>query len=204
MKISNQMQNQNFDLRKMKIKSDASEPVDMWEEFRKDPKYKTEECKSYQETSFCRYGNKCRFAHGKYELFAKTPHPKYKVKQCLPFYTYGYCLYGERCNFLHKKQEYDIKNLYYTFKLYLFDFVEKNEISRRKSSFDTDLTSDSDKLLLKKDEKMIFSSGNTCRQSIFATVRNKQRRLTVFNNIINNDLCSVTDANEKNMLTLNA
>ena len=34
-----------------------------------DPKYKTELCKTFSDTGICPYGDKCRFAHGKEELF---------------------------------------------------------------------------------------------------------------------------------------
>ena len=42
------------------------------EEHKKDPKYKTELCKTFSETGKCPYGFKCRFAHGKEELSKKT------------------------------------------------------------------------------------------------------------------------------------
>lgn len=36
-----------------------------------DPSYKTELCKNWQEFGHCRYGTKCRFAHGHHELINK-------------------------------------------------------------------------------------------------------------------------------------
>lgn len=67
-----------------------------------DPKYKTELCKSFRDTNFCPYGNRCRFAHGKSELFIKALETnKYKLKECNSFKENGFCLYGSRCNFKH-------------------------------------------------------------------------------------------------------
>ncbi len=34
-------------------------------------KYKTEMCKNWIEIGVCRYGNKCQFAHGDFELLGK-------------------------------------------------------------------------------------------------------------------------------------
>lgn len=35
-------------------------------------KFKTEICKNWKETNFCKYGEKCHFAHGKIELRKKN------------------------------------------------------------------------------------------------------------------------------------
>ncbi len=40
--------------------------------------YKTELCRSWEETGQCRYGNKCQFAHSLNELRLVNRHPKYK------------------------------------------------------------------------------------------------------------------------------
>lgn len=63
--------------------------------------YKTELCRSFEETGTCRYGNKCQFAHGKAELRPVARHPKYKTEVCKTFYTVGTCPYGKRCRFIH-------------------------------------------------------------------------------------------------------
>jgi len=42
--------------------------------------YKTELCRSWEETGHCRYGSKCQFAHGADELRAVQRHPKYKTE----------------------------------------------------------------------------------------------------------------------------
>jgi butyrate response factor 1 len=99
--------------------------VNILEEYKNDPKYKTELCKSFTETSFCMYGNKCRFAHGKHELFEKTiNHPKYKQKNCLSYFQNGYCIYGPNCHFKHNEKKINQTNrTYYT---YLLNLIELN------------------------------------------------------------------------------
>ncbi|EGG20859.1 hypothetical protein DFA_00724 [Cavenderia fasciculata] len=59
-------------------------------------RYKTELCRSYQETGSCRYGFKCQFAHGGNELRHVSRHPKYKTETCKTFHTVGSCPYGSR------------------------------------------------------------------------------------------------------------
>jgi len=63
--------------------------------------YKTELCRSWEETGSCRYGSKCQFAHGKSELRPIARHPKYKTEICRTFATNGTCPYGTRCRFIH-------------------------------------------------------------------------------------------------------
>ena len=70
-------------------------------EQKKDPKYKTELCKTYSETKKCPYGFKCRFAHGKEELLSKIINSNYKKKDCKTFSENGFCPYGSRCSFRH-------------------------------------------------------------------------------------------------------
>ncbi len=84
-----------------------------------DPKYKTELCKSFRDRNFCPYGNRCRFAHGKNELFKKNLETnKYKQKQCISFNELGYCLYGSRCNFKHGEIKLEsINRSYYSYLL---------------------------------------------------------------------------------------
>ena len=91
--------------KKIKMKKDALEPVNYEEERQKDPKYKTELCKSWIETNFCVYGNKCRFAHGNHELNNKEFNSNYKKKPCSSFLKYGFCPYGTRCNFKHDERK---------------------------------------------------------------------------------------------------
>lgn len=71
-----------------------------------DPKYKTELCKTFSEKKSCPYGTKCRFAHGKGELFQKTINTKmYKQKNCMSFFNNHFCAYGSRCYFKHDERK---------------------------------------------------------------------------------------------------
>lgn len=63
--------------------------------------YKTELCRSWQESGSCRYGNKCQFAHGPHELRPIQRHPKYKTEICRTYAQTGSCPYGARCRFIH-------------------------------------------------------------------------------------------------------
>ncbi|KAI8055645.1 hypothetical protein BDF22DRAFT_610437, partial [Syncephalis plumigaleata] len=63
--------------------------------------YKTELCRSYEETGHCRYSAKCQFAHGMTELRQVQRHPKYKTEICRTFWEKGTCPYGKRCCFIH-------------------------------------------------------------------------------------------------------
>ncbi|ORZ35153.1 hypothetical protein BCR44DRAFT_1383835, partial [Catenaria anguillulae PL171] len=62
--------------------------------------YKTEMCRSWEETGTCRYGNKCQFAHAPNELRQVPRHPKYKTEVCRTFHEQGWCPYGRRCCFI--------------------------------------------------------------------------------------------------------
>lgn len=66
--------------------------------------YKTELCRSFSETGFCRYGLKCQFAHGLLELRPVQRHKKYKTEPCKNFMRDGHCPYGPRCRFIHRSR----------------------------------------------------------------------------------------------------
>lgn len=68
-------------------------------------RYKTELCRTYQDSGTCKYGEKCQFAHGTHELRTLPRHPKYKTELCRTFHSSGYCPYGPRCHFVHKPEE---------------------------------------------------------------------------------------------------
>ncbi|KAJ3124270.1 hypothetical protein HK098_001280 [Nowakowskiella sp. JEL0407] len=74
--------------------------------------YKTELCRSWEETGYCRYGAKCQFAHSEAELRYVDRHPKYKTEMCKTFWEKGTCPYGKRCCFIHtdKNAENKAKN----------------------------------------------------------------------------------------------
>ncbi|CAL8236997.1 unnamed protein product [Arctogadus glacialis] len=68
-------------------------------------KVKSELCKNYIMQGQCRYGSKCKFAHGHLELRQNhRVNHKYKTKRCRAYFMEGYCLYGERCNFQHEER----------------------------------------------------------------------------------------------------
>lgn len=85
-------------------------------------KYKTELCKSYSEMGYCRYFEKCRFAHGKNELAQKLHIHNYKQKKCDSFHKNGFCLYGSRCTYLH-----DDRNLENLLRSLKYKYFTKDE-----------------------------------------------------------------------------
>ena len=68
-------------------------------------RYKTELCRPFQENGFCKYGDKCQFAHGEMDLRSLPRHPKYKTELCRTYHTRGFCPYGLRCHFIHSIDE---------------------------------------------------------------------------------------------------
>ncbi|KAJ6663694.1 hypothetical protein lerEdw1_009773 [Lerista edwardsae] len=68
-------------------------------------RYKTELCRTFEESGACKYGAKCQFAHGPGELRGLSRHPKYKTEPCRTFHTSGICPYGARCHFIHNAEE---------------------------------------------------------------------------------------------------
>jgi hypothetical protein len=76
-------------------------PINIEDELTSQNLYKTELCRSFEETGNCRYGTKCQFAHGIIDLRPVMRHPKYKTEVCKTFHTIGTCPYGKRCRFIH-------------------------------------------------------------------------------------------------------
>lgn len=68
-------------------------------------RYKTELCRTFEESGICKYGAKCQFAHGLDEMRGLSRHPKYKTEPCRTFHTIGFCPYGARCHFIHNADE---------------------------------------------------------------------------------------------------
>ena len=68
-------------------------------------RYKTELCRPFEENGYCKYGDKCQFAHGGQEQRSLSRHPKYKTEPCRTFHTVGFCPYGPRCHFIHNEDE---------------------------------------------------------------------------------------------------
>ena len=76
-------------------------------------KYKTELCKYYEINGYCKYGDKCAYAHGKENLRSKvTNTTAYRTKKCVQFFEQGYCPYGNRCQFAHQLKSNIINNPY--------------------------------------------------------------------------------------------
>jgi len=115
--------------KKVKLKKNALEPVDKNLEAKIDPKFKTELCKSWVETKFCVYGNKCRFAHGRDEIFNKQVNKsKYKLKACSSFFQNSYCNYGSRCHFKHDERKLSEIHLpYYSLQLLSNKYLNNNK-----------------------------------------------------------------------------
>jgi len=63
--------------------------------------YKTEMCRTLEETGTCRYADKCQFAHACDELRSIPRHPRYKTEICRTWWEQGHCPYGKRCCFIH-------------------------------------------------------------------------------------------------------
>ncbi|KAJ3371298.1 hypothetical protein HDU91_005432 [Kappamyces sp. JEL0680] len=72
---------------------------------RKKSLYKTELCRSTEETGECPYGPKCQFAHSLAELRVLERHPRYKTEMCKTFWEHGTCPYGRRCCFIHTRTD---------------------------------------------------------------------------------------------------
>lgn len=68
-------------------------------------RYRTEMCHNFQENGFCKYGNKCQFAHFQHEIRTVSRHPKYKTEICRTYHMTGLCRYGTRCHFIHEQQQ---------------------------------------------------------------------------------------------------
>ena len=76
-------------------------------------KYKTELCKYYEINGYCKYGDKCAYAHGKENLRSKvTNSTAYRTRKCVQFFENGYCPYGNRCQFAHQVLSNIINNPY--------------------------------------------------------------------------------------------
>ena len=84
-----------------------------------DIKFKTELCKNFSETGYCRYGDNCQFAHGVHDL-ARTCRQEmeaevknYKTQKCRQFWKEMFCKYGERCHFRHEQRSFQKLHRYF-------------------------------------------------------------------------------------------
>ena len=94
--------NKNIDIKNEPYKGNTSD-------FKK--KYKTELCKYYEINGYCKFGEKCVYAHGKENLRLKVTNTSaYRTKKCNHFFEKGYCPYGNRCQFAHQLKSNIINN----------------------------------------------------------------------------------------------
>ena len=123
------MQQQLISLEKAKI---------LINEHLKDPKYKTELCKSYLKHGSCSYRVKCRYAHGEEELISKNfTNKNYKKLKCDKFHTIGYCPYGIRCQYLHEYRNLEyFRTSYYNSKIQVDLNEDANLIRKRLACFE--------------------------------------------------------------------
>lgn len=68
--------------------------------------YKTEMCRQFEENGFCKYQNRCQFAHSEEEMRCINRHPRYKTEICKSFWDNGQCAYGKRCCFIHGEVDF--------------------------------------------------------------------------------------------------
>jgi hypothetical protein len=141
-------------------------------EQKRDPKYKTELCKTFSETGKCPYGFKCRFAHGKEELVSKILNSNYKKKDCKTFSEFGFCPYGSRCSFRHDERKIeDIHLPFYFINIFINDY---KPLEHRLSCFEN----------LTCDVKIKENSNSDINSSSTSTVSNEEENLDYHQNKI--------------------
>merc|ERR1719233_1407917 len=67
--------------------------------------YKTVLCHSWTKFGMCKYGWRCRYAHGKNELRLRVRVNPRKSKSRCNNYLKGNCRYGSRCRFVHAPKD---------------------------------------------------------------------------------------------------
>eukprot|EP00347_Sterkiella_histriomuscorum_P008291 403345647 len=136
-------------------------------------KYKTEMCKNWVEYGQCRYGQKCQFAHGNYEMINKEPqNEKYKSKGCKSFNERGFCMYGKRCLFRHEdRQIEEIAEFHFVHKLKILECQFKN-LEGQNEKFVHQFCNESDTLT----DSMRFLRINRSRLSVFSTLSEDKDR----------------------------
>ena len=71
--------------------------------------YKVELCNKWMETGSCRYGKKCRFAHGGIDLRVDVRNAKnlnFKTQLCKNYHGEATtCNYGQRCHYIHDESK---------------------------------------------------------------------------------------------------
>jgi hypothetical protein len=199
---------------KLKLKKNALDFVDFEAEKKIDPKFKTELCKTFKDLNFCPYGNKCRFAHGKTELFNRSIDTnKYKQKVCNSFQENGFCVYGSRCNFKHgEKKLEDIDRSYYHYllnidnreeELYSFTNFDNFNFSfsfSRKNNFNIHNNDNNSKRRLNVFKNITKTSERSLSTSVSS---NDESSLSPPNNKVNNELYNNFLENNNNYMNIN-
>lgn len=68
--------------------------------------FKTEFCHGMAEQGWCRWGEKCHFAHSSKELRERPKNNKFKTEPCQNYHTPGKtCRFGRRCEYFHDISE---------------------------------------------------------------------------------------------------
>lgn len=189
------------------------------EENKFDPKYKTELCIKYQNTGYCPYGFKCRFAHGKEELISKSQGSNYKKKQCKTFHEKGYCPYGSRCSFRHDERKLsELSFSYFYLQLFLFKYYNfypsSNYLSVKGSKvqngrlpiFETvskNNKNDSTQFESSKDLYDINNIERTNSSSTMSSSNEEERKKNTANNKIYSDIYLKINENNDNDIKLN-
>ena len=78
--------------------------------------YKTQICQNWLETSQCRFGNECTFAHGPYELNGKAAERLrgvFKTRNCREFHHGKICMKGHDCFFRHANRTFKQNHRHY-------------------------------------------------------------------------------------------
>ena len=114
-------------------------------------------CKNWSDSGFCRYGNKCQYAHGVEELSENNPqylneqkqgiNDKYKSQNCRQFYRERYCPYGKRCHFRHEYRSFKkIHRHYYMAHMSALSITSEQMLSESKIAPDGSLEKEANQL----------------------------------------------------------
>ena len=195
--------------------------IHIYNEYSKDPKYKTEMCKNWERKSSCPYNNKCRFAHGKEELMIKEleSNPNYKAKDCLNFFKFGFCTYGRRCCFRHDERKFNEKSVIHDFMIMLklrnpYKYIKFNE-EINDVNLNNIINNNNDDLIECKKYKSYESKETTDSNSTQCTTQSKNlntsnihycikvKRLEAFSEIKFENSCNFLQSKNKKLLSLN-
>jgi len=69
--------------------------------------YKTRMCKIFEKQGWCKYGDRCNYAHSREEIVQRknTRSADHKTRICKAYMRSGNCPYGDRCTFAHGREE---------------------------------------------------------------------------------------------------